>query len=202
MSDTVSDSCDLWLFSFFYFALEEPVLPSEKQQNQTQHELSVGTLVEVSTDVSDEPLYGVVRWLDNNTAGIELEDDNTHLPLDLTDGIHNGRRRFECAPGRALFVPADQCKPDARFADTDDHKPDRDNHADSSNLVDIGPSTSASSPPSKCDTSDGPISGAFGGIDSPVIPGAVPPLSMPTEEDVLAVCGKYRGIQVINIFVS
>lgn len=28
-----------------------------------------------------------------------------------------------------------------------------------------------------------------------MIPGAVSPLCMPTEEDVEAVCGKYRGIQ-------
>lgn len=31
--------------------------------------------------------------------------------------------------------------------------------------------------------------------ECPVIPGAVAPLCMPTEEDVIAVCGKYRGIQ-------
>lgn len=32
-------------------------------------------------------------------------------------------------------------------------------------------------------------------MDCPVIEGAVAPLCMPTEEDVEAVCGKFRGIQ-------
>lgn len=163
----------------------------EVVDNHSNNDLSVGTLVEVATDVSDEPLYGVVRWLDSGTAGIELEEDNTHLPLDLTDGIYNGRRRFDCAPGRALFVPVNQCKPDARFADTDNQKNENDRDI---NLVDIGqPSTSNLT---QKEQNDGRLSGAFGQMDSPVVPGAVPPLSMPTEEDVLAVCGKFRGIQV------
>lgn len=81
--------------------------------------LSVGTLVEVSTDVNHgEPLYGVIRWVgSDDLAGIELEEDHEHLPLDLTDGTHKGSRYFTCTAGRALFVPVKQCQKDSRFQD-------------------------------------------------------------------------------------
>lgn len=79
--------------------------------------LSVGTLVEVITDISD-PLYGVIRWVGTDgLAGVELEEDHDHLPLVLTDGTHNGHRYFNCANGRALFVPIKQCQKDSRFDD-------------------------------------------------------------------------------------
>lgn len=79
--------------------------------------LSVGTLVEISTDIID-PLYGVIRWVGNDgLAGVELEEDHDHLPLDLTDGTYKGQRFFECAPNRALFVPLSQCQKDSRFQD-------------------------------------------------------------------------------------
>lgn len=79
--------------------------------------LSVGTLVEVSTDISD-PLYGVIRWVGSDgLAGVELEEDNEHLPLELTDGMHKGTRYFNCSAGRALFVPLEQCQKDSRFQD-------------------------------------------------------------------------------------
>lgn len=85
--------------------------------NNSTCSLSVGTLVEVITDIS-EPLYGVVRWVGNNgLAGIELEEDHEHLPLHLTDGTYNGQRFFSCANGRALFVPLKQCQKDSRFDD-------------------------------------------------------------------------------------
>lgn len=137
--------------------------------------LTPGTLVEVCTDVS-EPLYGVVRWTGGPTdaplAGVELEEDNEHLPLELTDGTHKGERHFTCAPARALFVPSAQCRRDRRFRECEDEE-----------------TTEGTDPPSE------PSPAEFGAVDSPVVPGAVPPLSMPTEEDVLAVCGKFRGIQ-------
>lgn len=85
--------------------------------NDSSTNLSVGTLVEVITDISD-PLYGVIRWVGNNgLAGVELEEDHEYLPLVLTDGTHNGNRYFSCANGRALFVPLKQCQKDSRFDD-------------------------------------------------------------------------------------
>lgn len=133
-------------------------------------ELTVGTLVEVQTDVS-ELLCGVIRWVGNGMGGIELEEEHGDLPLDLTDGTHAGQRRFTCAPGRALFVPLNRCRRDARFQDD--------------------PSEEITRLTQSCTDSQD----TFGAMDCPPIPGAVPPLSMPTEQDVLAVCGKYRGIQ-------
>lgn len=93
--------------------------------NDSTCSLSVGTLVEVITDIS-EPLYGVVRWVGNNgLAGVELEEDHEHLPLHLTDGTYNGQRFFTCASGRALFVPLKQCQKDSRF----DDEPKKEDHS-------------------------------------------------------------------------
>lgn len=90
----------------------------------TTNDITIGSLVEVMNDVSDEPFYGVVRWLgvkaDNNKfiqVGVELEEELSHLPLNLTDGTWNGERYFKCADGRALFVPLQQCHKDSRFQD-------------------------------------------------------------------------------------
>lgn len=92
-------------------------------QPGTTNDLVIGSLVEVSNDVSNHPLYGVVRWMgvENGTnfilVGIELEEEQSHLPLTLTDGTHNGERLFRCGEKRALFVPLDQCQKDSRFQD-------------------------------------------------------------------------------------
>lgn len=92
-------------------------------QPGTTNDLVIGSLVEVMNDVSDQPLYGVVKWMgvENDTnyilVGIELEEEQSHLPLNLTDGTHNGERFFKCADKRALFVPLDQCHKDSRFQD-------------------------------------------------------------------------------------
>ncbi|ENN80893.1 hypothetical protein YQE_02682, partial [Dendroctonus ponderosae] len=133
------------------------------------NDLVVGSLVEVETDVTDQPLYGVIRWMgldiENNfiLVGIELEEElPADLPLTLTDGTHNGERFFKCSTDRAFFVPLARCRKDPRFQ---------------------VPTT----PVHQAAASD------F--VECPVIPGAVAPLCMPTEEDVQAVCGKYRGIQ-------
>lgn len=89
----------------------------------TTNDFSVGSLVEVSNDVSEEPLYGVIRWMgvEEQTkfvlVGVELEEEQSHLPLTLTDGSHNGERFFKCAENRALFVPLRQCHRDSRFQD-------------------------------------------------------------------------------------
>ncbi|KAJ3632851.1 hypothetical protein MTP99_009834 [Tenebrio molitor] len=134
-------------------------------------DLTIGSLVEVSNDVAEEPLYGVVKWMgvENGTnfvlVGVELEEEHGELPLTLTDGTHNGERFFKCAENRALFVPLDQCHQDSRFQDgipTPVHQAAEPN---------------------------------FQSMECPIIEGAVAPLCMPTEEDVEAVCGKFRGIQ-------
>lgn len=89
----------------------------------TTNDFTLGSLVEVSNDVSDEPLYGVIRWMGTEAqskfilVGIELEEEQLHLPLTLTDGTHNGERFFQCASNRALFVPLKQCHRDSRFQD-------------------------------------------------------------------------------------
>lgn len=92
-------------------------------QPGTTNDFVIGSLVEVMNDISDKPLYGVVKWMgvENDTnfilVGIELEEEQSHLPLTLTDGTHNGERFFKCAEKRALFVPLEQCHKDSRFQD-------------------------------------------------------------------------------------
>lgn len=103
--------------STFYLPKYHDPLPG------TTNDLVVGSLVEVMNDVSENPLYGVVRWIgvENGTnftlVGVELEEEQSHLPLTLTDGIHNGERYFKCADRRAMFVPLDSCHKDSRFQD-------------------------------------------------------------------------------------
>ncbi|KAF7266391.1 hypothetical protein GWI33_020268, partial [Rhynchophorus ferrugineus] len=138
----------------------------------TTNDLVVGSLVEVETDVTNEPLYGVIRWMGVDTeanftlVGIELDEEASYLPLTLTDGVHNNERLFTCPNERAFFVPLERCHKDSRFQD--------------------GTPTPVyqAADPEMC--------------DCPRIPGAVAPLCMPTEEDVEAVCGKLRGIQGHN----
>ncbi|XP_022918695.1 ubiquitin carboxyl-terminal hydrolase CYLD isoform X2 [Onthophagus taurus] len=138
----------------------------------TTNDLSVGSLVEVTNDVSEEPLYGVIRWMGVEgkskyvLVGVELEEEQSHLPLTLTDGVHNGLRFFQCGNNRALFVPLSQCQKDSRFSDG------------------ATPSLVHSVREEK----------TFG-KECPIVQGCLAPLIMPTEEDVEAVCGKFRGIQ-------
>ncbi|KAJ8973996.1 hypothetical protein NQ317_002392 [Molorchus minor] len=167
----------------------------------TTNDLVIGSLVEVLNDISEVPLYGVVRWMgiENGSnfilVGVELEEEHLHLPLTLTDGMHNGEQLFKCADNRALFVPLDQCHKDLRFqegAPTPVHQAaaveqmvfviqDRTLGIWLRNLL-------------KSVSKVGPLDTKYK-EECPVIPGAVAPLCMPTEEDVEAVCGKYRGIQ-------
>lgn len=89
----------------------------------TTNDLTIGSLVEVMNDVSDEPLYGVIRWMGIESgmnfvlAGVELEEEQSYLPLTLTDGVYKGYRFFDCSNNRALFVPLNQCHKDSRFQD-------------------------------------------------------------------------------------
>lgn len=92
-------------------------------QPGTTNDLVIGSLVEVLNDISEKPLYGVVRWMGVESGsnfvivGVELEEEQSHLPLTLTDGIHKGERYFQCAENRGLFVPLEQCSKDSRFQD-------------------------------------------------------------------------------------
>ncbi|XP_065164082.1 ubiquitin carboxyl-terminal hydrolase CYLD [Atheta coriaria] len=153
-------------------AVQEDVHFAEPLPNET-NDLVIGSMVEVLNDVSEEPLYGVVRWMGKEegsnfvVAGVELEDEPVHLPLTLSDGTYKGRKLVECSGDRVLFVPITQCHKDSRFQD--------------------GIPTPVHTASEK----------TFG-KDCPVIPGAVPPLIMKTEEDVEAVCGQFRGIQGRN----
>lgn len=89
----------------------------------TTNDFTVGSLVEVMNDVSEDPLYGVIRWMgvESGTnfvlAGIELEEEQSHLPLIVNDGVYKGHRFFDCANNKALFVPLTQCHKDSRFQD-------------------------------------------------------------------------------------
>ncbi|CAH1991531.1 unnamed protein product [Acanthoscelides obtectus] len=57
-------------------------------QPGTTKELAIGSLVEISNDV-----------------GVELEEEQSHLPLMLTDGVHNGERYFKCSEkGRYSYL--------------------------------------------------------------------------------------------------
>lgn len=126
--------------------------------------LGVGSMVEVSTDIS-ENLYGVIRWIGSTTqngsntnriiVGVELEEEQPDRPLMLTDGTYNGMRLFRCLPGRALFVHPSQCSKDRRFADIDASTSGKGNR--SSQILDGKK--------------------MFGQVDCPVVEGSVPPLS-------------------------
>lgn len=128
------DEDDIFNFPLFVLELNEKseqlartstfYLPKyHDPQPGTTNDFVIGSLVEVMNDISDQPLYGVVKWMgvDNQTnfilVGIELEEEQSHLPLTLTDGTHNGERFFKCAEKRALFVPLEQCHKDLRFQD-------------------------------------------------------------------------------------
>lgn len=104
---------------------EEPKQKTEFYEPEpgTTNDLTIGSLVEVMNDVSDEPLYGVIRWMgiESGTnfvlAGVELEEEQSYLPLTLTDGSYKGYRFFDCTSNRAVFVPLYQCHKDSRFQD-------------------------------------------------------------------------------------
>uniref|UniRef100_A0A1L8DTI0 ubiquitinyl hydrolase 1 n=1 Tax=Nyssomyia neivai TaxID=330878 RepID=A0A1L8DTI0_9DIPT len=136
--------------------------------------LGLGSVVEVSTDVSED-LYGVIRWIGytpgNPTktllVGVELEEDQPERSLTLTDGSYNGVRLFKCPPGRALFIPPTQCSKDRRFQDID------------------RPTTSTAPDNYKL----------FGHMDCPSVPGSVAPLKVAKPDDLENMCGKFKGIQ-------
>ncbi|XP_044739895.1 ubiquitin carboxyl-terminal hydrolase CYLD [Chrysoperla carnea] len=151
--------------------------------------LGIGSLVEVNTDVSD-PIYGVIRWISPYSpriVGVELEEEQSHLPIELTDGTYNGQRYFKCTPGKGLFVPAQQCHVDQRFQDDDN--PGHHIHND------LGMKQNNDGTLVKDQSNVVMDPTMFGQIDCPVIEGSVPPLCMQSELQVEEMCGKFRGIQ-------
>ncbi|XP_044315585.1 ubiquitin carboxyl-terminal hydrolase CYLD isoform X2 [Drosophila rhopaloa] len=139
-------------------------------------ELAIGSLVEVSSSAVCEDLYGVIRWIGippgtpkNVLVGIEAEDESNLKNVLTSDGKHNGVRLFTCHEGRAVFVSANRCTADRRFADVD-------------NSI---PASRASNNQAK----------KFGVADCPAIYGSVPPLEMHSSEELANICGKFKGIQ-------
>ncbi|KAH8410603.1 hypothetical protein KR009_006180 [Drosophila setifemur] len=139
-------------------------------------ELAIGSLVEVSNSGVCEDSYGVIRWIGispevpkNVLVGIEVEDESNLKNVFTSDGRHNGVRLFTCHEGRAVFVPANMCKADRRFAD-----------ADTNNII-----NKVSNNQSK----------KFGVTDCPAVYGSVPPLEIRNLDELASICGKFKGIQ-------
>ncbi|CAB3374126.1 Hypothetical predicted protein [Cloeon dipterum] len=134
-------------------------------------DVGVGSMVEVT--VNEVPHYGVVRWAGHLhqdhqhrlVAGIEMEEDI----IGGTDGTFNGRRYFKCAPKRGFFVSMAQCRLDRRFQEQ------------------------AASLPNGIPSHSGNAENGISQPECPIIRDYVRPLK--TEQDVTAMCGKFRGIQ-------
>uniref|UniRef100_A0A336MFB2 ubiquitinyl hydrolase 1 n=1 Tax=Culicoides sonorensis TaxID=179676 RepID=A0A336MFB2_CULSO len=163
----------------------EPFIPTPINEIPGTN-LGVGSMVEVSTDIS-ENLYGVIRWIGSTSqagttnrviVGVELEEEQTDRPLMLTDGTYNGLRLFRCPPGRALFVHPAQCSKDRRFTEPDTN-------------------TMSSNTGGKVVRASQIVDGKklFGQVDCPIVEGSVPPLKIIKPEDLDALCGKFKGIQ-------
>ena len=126
--------------------------------------LGIGSMVEVSTDVTDN-LYGLIRWIGERTnqsngasspdlvIGVELELENTEPKLRTSNGMFENQKCFSCPSKRALFVHPSQCMKDRRFQED----------------------SKASSTASYKSSSDARM--MFGAVDCPVVEGSVPPLS-------------------------
>uniref|UniRef100_A0A8D8UMU7 ubiquitinyl hydrolase 1 n=1 Tax=Cacopsylla melanoneura TaxID=428564 RepID=A0A8D8UMU7_9HEMI len=132
-------------------------------------DLGVGSMVEVLVD--DVPYYGVIRWTGHiypsrgpTVAGIEMEEEHDKF----CEGDMHGKRYFNCNPRRGHFVPLFQCRRDPRFIES--HCPSSSSHL------------SPTSPDKE-----------FGGLECPIIPGRVEPISQ--EKNIDSLCGKFRGIQ-------
>ncbi|XP_046999360.1 uncharacterized protein LOC124615480 isoform X1 [Schistocerca americana] len=89
----------------------------DSEQSVVPTDLEVGSVVEVRVKL--KPHYGVIRWIGTvaedkkrrKIAGIEMEEDH----VGYSDGSFNGRRYFQCRPGKAMFVPLNSCQKDGRF---------------------------------------------------------------------------------------
>ncbi|KAF6215400.1 hypothetical protein GE061_010152 [Apolygus lucorum] len=131
--------------------------------------LGVGSLVEVM--YKGEHHYGVIRWIGvvepdprgRKMAGIEMEEENPGF----CDGSIGDRKYFNCNTNRGHFVPLSHCRQDSRFMESIPHASLRSN--------------------------EDFLASDFSGMDSPIVPGCVPPVS--GEEDISPICGKYKGIQ-------
>ncbi|KAH8282562.1 hypothetical protein KR054_008364 [Drosophila jambulina] len=140
-------------------------------------ELAIGSLVEVSSPGANEDLYGVIRWIGippgtqkNVLVGIEVEDESNLKNVKTSDGRHNGVRLFTCHEDRAVFVPANSCTADRRFADVD----------------------TASMAANRVSNNQAK---KFGVAECPAVRGSVPPLEIHNSEELASICGKFKGIQ-------
>lgn len=132
-----------------------------------------GTLVELQVKGSNDPLYGVVKWIgytaksDKKMAGIELEEE-LH---GATNGWYNGTQLFACPDQKAVFLPFTHFTPDKRF--------------EASRL-------SKSFENGVNGFTNGFSAKEFGDMDCPVVPGFHSPIMM---DDLPIFCGRNRGIQ-------
>ncbi|XP_040040448.2 ubiquitin carboxyl-terminal hydrolase CYLD isoform X1 [Gasterosteus aculeatus] len=80
-------------------------------------DLSLNSVVEVT--LAKGTSYGIIRWIGtpqgcpDTMAGLELDE-----PDGVSDGTFKGKRFFDCAPKKALFVKLRSCRPDSRFQST------------------------------------------------------------------------------------
>nr|CAG4644669.1 EOG090X03LH [Leptodora kindtii] len=167
--------------SKFAFQSEPPVWKPESFNSDTladefsllasdfEDGIEIGSLVQVTS--SQDPLYGVVRWLGKPSGsqvlvGIELEEEIE----EGTEGTFSGHRYFTCPPRKGVFVPHRNCKLDTRF-----------------NNLSTTHTTQASNNSKKASEME------HGGPDCPSIVGVIAPISQASDLEKLG--GKYQGIQ-------
>lgn len=168
-------------------SVPEPViLPSPLKELPDNALLEVGSMVEVDVDIAQ--LYGVIRWIgplhslgtsSSNTrvmVGIELEDEPMDAGVEISDGVYNGDKLFNCPARRGIFVYQAQCNQDRRFQD-------------------VLPSANQVAPKIVASSSKSDAGQMFGHKDCPIVEGSVAPLNIFQPDDLDAICGKFKGIQ-------
>ncbi|XP_041454502.1 uncharacterized protein LOC121407476 isoform X2 [Lytechinus variegatus] len=95
---------------------DKDVIVVDRSPEARKSDLDVESVVEVK--IRGESHYGVIKslcthlnWLDDDIAGIELEEPI----IGGTDGSFEGTQYFTCGPRKAVFVYLSQCRPDSRF---------------------------------------------------------------------------------------
>ncbi|XP_055593353.1 ubiquitin carboxyl-terminal hydrolase CYLD [Uranotaenia lowii] len=159
------------------------IQPSPLNTLPDNPDLGCGSMVEVEIEEKDS-LLGVIRWIgplhppgmsSSNTrvmVGVELEDE-PFIDIETSDGVHNGMKLFECNFKRGIFVYPEQCRQDKRFDDSGPH---------SINSV-------------KASSSKSTATNTFGKVDCPPVTEDIAPLKILEQNDLKAICGKFKGIQ-------